>query len=278
MQVGELGDRSIPLTFPEGWLLDDEGNSIRQTAIAPSDIAAVLLGLGVATLDLTCNHSSFTLNNLIACLIATDILQAIPTSPDCSTCYIFGMLVPQAGNGASVADGHQHACQGASVGHHQASNGASVERLAESCEVTPVEDADNSLHSCSKIGLFLDFDFAAMQNLLRRIHKCHATLKLRELKLITEFLVHTFLSAEVKIYLPACAAAGPEELQGGCGDAGGPGALRHILGVRLAQGHRRQRDARRRNLGHSDRPHASALPALSRFPGRGQCLPLLPPG
>ncbi|EIE25839.1 peptidase A22B, signal peptide peptidase [Coccomyxa subellipsoidea C-169] len=75
--AGELGECTIPLTFPEGWLLDDDGNSIRETSIAPSDIAAVLLGLGVATVDLTCNHSSFTLNNLIACLIATDILQLL---------------------------------------------------------------------------------------------------------------------------------------------------------------------------------------------------------
>ncbi|BDA44066.1 probable minor histocompatibility antigen H13 [Coccomyxa sp. Obi] len=75
--TGELGSPSIPVTFPDGWLLDDEGNSITQTAFAPSDVAALLLGLGVATLDLSCNHSSFTLNNLIACLIATDILQLL---------------------------------------------------------------------------------------------------------------------------------------------------------------------------------------------------------
>lgn len=78
MQAGELGSPSIPVTFPDGWFLDDEGNSITRTSIAPTDIAALLLGLGVATVDLSCNHSSFTLNNLLACLIATDILQARP--------------------------------------------------------------------------------------------------------------------------------------------------------------------------------------------------------
>lgn len=78
LQTGELGSPSIPVTVPDGWLLDDEGNSITQTAFAPSDVAALLLGLGVATLDLSCNHNSFTLNNLIACLIATDILQVEP--------------------------------------------------------------------------------------------------------------------------------------------------------------------------------------------------------
>ncbi len=90
MQAGELGECTIPLTFPEGWLLDDDGNSIRETSIAPSDIAAVLLGLGVATVDLTCNHSSFTLNNLIACLIATDILQAGTLWPPCMLLHACG--------------------------------------------------------------------------------------------------------------------------------------------------------------------------------------------
>lgn len=74
-QAGQLGQPSIPLAFPEGWLLDDEGGSIREARIAPSDVLASLVGLGVASADLACGHSSFTLNNLLACLIATDILQ-----------------------------------------------------------------------------------------------------------------------------------------------------------------------------------------------------------
>ncbi len=39
--------------------------------MAPSDILAVLLGLGVASAELASNHNSFTLNNIVACLIAT---------------------------------------------------------------------------------------------------------------------------------------------------------------------------------------------------------------
>ena len=75
LQAGQLGQPSIPLAFPEGWLLDDEGASIREARVAPTDVAAALVGLGIASADLACGHSSFTLNNLLACLIATDILQ-----------------------------------------------------------------------------------------------------------------------------------------------------------------------------------------------------------
>ena len=33
--------------------------------------------VGAASADLACGHSNFTLNNLIACLVAADILQLI---------------------------------------------------------------------------------------------------------------------------------------------------------------------------------------------------------
>ena len=81
LQAGQLGQRSIPLRFPEGWLLDEEGASIRQALIAPTDVAAALVGVAVASADLACGHQSFTLNNLLACLIATDILQVLPAFP-----------------------------------------------------------------------------------------------------------------------------------------------------------------------------------------------------
>jgi minor histocompatibility antigen H13 len=74
-QAGQLGERSIPLAVPDGWFMDEEGNSMTRLSLAPTDIAAVLLGIGVASVDLACNHSSFTLNNMLACLIAADILQ-----------------------------------------------------------------------------------------------------------------------------------------------------------------------------------------------------------
>lgn len=70
-----MGRKSIPLTFPEGWFIGEDGVSVTRVKLAPTDIAAALLGVGVASLDLACHHSSFTLNNMLACLIAADILQ-----------------------------------------------------------------------------------------------------------------------------------------------------------------------------------------------------------
>ena len=81
-QAGQLGERSIPLSFPEGWLLDDGGGSITRADVAPTDVAAVALGVAVASADLALHHSSFTLNNLLACLIATDILQVSCPNPE----------------------------------------------------------------------------------------------------------------------------------------------------------------------------------------------------
>lgn len=51
---------------------------ITDVELAPSDVAAVVFGLGAASLDLASGHKIFGLNNMIACLIATDILQVAP--------------------------------------------------------------------------------------------------------------------------------------------------------------------------------------------------------
>ena len=75
VQAGPLGEASLQFTVPEGLLLDDQGSSITDTALAPSDIITVLIAVAAATIDLTANHTNFTLNNMIACLVATDILQ-----------------------------------------------------------------------------------------------------------------------------------------------------------------------------------------------------------
>ncbi len=65
----------MDVSFPEGWFLDENGDPITQTQIAPTDIAAAALGLSIATLQLLRPH--WSLNNLLACLIATDILQVM---------------------------------------------------------------------------------------------------------------------------------------------------------------------------------------------------------
>ena len=76
MQAGPLGQTSLQFTVPEGLLLDDSGDSITDAQLAPSDIATILVAITAATIDLRAGHQDFTLNNMIACLIATDILQA----------------------------------------------------------------------------------------------------------------------------------------------------------------------------------------------------------
>ena len=48
-----------------------------QVELAPSDVLALALGLGAATADVACGHTNFSLNNLLACCIATDLLQLI---------------------------------------------------------------------------------------------------------------------------------------------------------------------------------------------------------
>ncbi len=75
LQGGQYGESSIDVSFPDGWFLDENGASISNAQIAPTDIAAAAAGLCVATLQLL--HPHWTLNNLLACLIATDILQVL---------------------------------------------------------------------------------------------------------------------------------------------------------------------------------------------------------
>ena len=75
MQAGPFGQTSLQLTVPEGLLLDDSGDSITDASLAPSDIITVLVAVAAATIDLRAGHQNFTLNNMIACLVATDILQ-----------------------------------------------------------------------------------------------------------------------------------------------------------------------------------------------------------
>jgi uncharacterized ubiquitin-like protein YukD len=76
IQAGPLGQTSLQFTVPEGLLLDDSGDSITDAQLAPSDIATILVAITAATIDLRAGHQNFTLNNMIACLVATDILQA----------------------------------------------------------------------------------------------------------------------------------------------------------------------------------------------------------
>jgi len=75
-QAGGLGEASIDVQLPPWLLLGDDRVPITRARLAPSDVAAGLFGLGAASADLASGHTIFGLNNMIACLLATDILQA----------------------------------------------------------------------------------------------------------------------------------------------------------------------------------------------------------
>ena len=75
LQATPLGQGSLQISVPEGLLLDDEGSSITEASLSPTDILTALVAVAAATIDLRSNHTNFTLNNMIACLVATDILQ-----------------------------------------------------------------------------------------------------------------------------------------------------------------------------------------------------------
>lgn len=74
---GPLGSTTVAFKVPQGLLIDETGADITDVTLAPSDFAAVALALGLATAELASGHTSFSLNNLIACLVATDILQLL---------------------------------------------------------------------------------------------------------------------------------------------------------------------------------------------------------
>lgn len=50
---------------------------MRELRIAPADLLAIAAGVALATIDLQANHTNFTVNNILACLICTDVLQLI---------------------------------------------------------------------------------------------------------------------------------------------------------------------------------------------------------
>ncbi|GIL46276.1 hypothetical protein Vafri_3295 [Volvox africanus] len=91
---GQWGELSIKFDVPEGWLLDENGASINQAELAPTDVLAVVLALGLSSAELASGHTSFTLNNLVATLVATDILQLIgPRSFRTAGLLLLGLLL-----------------------------------------------------------------------------------------------------------------------------------------------------------------------------------------
>ena len=72
-QATALG-QEVRLPLPRGLVKDESGKDLADEGITASDIAALLIGIAAASADVLCGHSNFTLNNLLACLIAVDLL------------------------------------------------------------------------------------------------------------------------------------------------------------------------------------------------------------
>jgi hypothetical protein len=46
-------------------LLDEDAEPVKEARLAPTDVAAAVLALGLAAADLSSNHGNYTLNNLV---------------------------------------------------------------------------------------------------------------------------------------------------------------------------------------------------------------------
>ena len=99
-QAGPLGETSFKLGLPKGLFLDEQGGSVQQLEVAPTDVLAVLIGLGAASLDVAAGHQNYTFNNLIACLICCDILQVLRLGKQLA-------LLHQS-HGNKISHGHPH--------------------------------------------------------------------------------------------------------------------------------------------------------------------------
>jgi len=70
-----LGKPNLSVPLPEGWATDEEGKPVTKVEFAPTDVLAVVGALGLSSAYFVTQN--YMLNNLMACLIATDILQLI---------------------------------------------------------------------------------------------------------------------------------------------------------------------------------------------------------
>jgi hypothetical protein len=63
---GTFGQKSLQFEPPEGLLLDEAGDNVPLVQLAPSDLAAAALAVGLASAELLGHHTSFTLNNMVS--------------------------------------------------------------------------------------------------------------------------------------------------------------------------------------------------------------------
>lgn len=60
------------------WLLKDENEKpIKRLRASPAGLLGTAIGLGLAGAELASHHQQFTLTNLVACMVVSDILQRV---------------------------------------------------------------------------------------------------------------------------------------------------------------------------------------------------------
>lgn len=60
--------------------------------VAPSDFVAIALALAATTAELQSGHSIFTLNNLVACIIATEVSSRARAGHHMASVLVLGLL------------------------------------------------------------------------------------------------------------------------------------------------------------------------------------------
>ena len=96
LQAGPLGGANLDFPVPK-WLvaatvLEEEdgshtandGEEDSKPELPITDLVALVIGIGGASVDVAIGHGSFTLCNLLACVIATDIMQVCALWSSCN--------------------------------------------------------------------------------------------------------------------------------------------------------------------------------------------------
>jgi hypothetical protein len=63
--------------LPSWLLIDSDGKPITRSENCPADIIGLAIGVSLCATEVATHHTIFTLSNLVACMIAADILQLV---------------------------------------------------------------------------------------------------------------------------------------------------------------------------------------------------------
>lgn len=69
--------QSIKVNLPDWMFVDEQGQPAGRSSVSPAQLAGVAIGVAAAAYDAVTHHTIFTLSNLVACMVATDLLQLV---------------------------------------------------------------------------------------------------------------------------------------------------------------------------------------------------------